>query len=214
MILPQQKLLFVHIPKTAGQSIYEFLFENINVPYTLDNSSYGLISNQDLSLPGPQQYHHLFFKEYIKFNLINEDDICNYNIFTFVRNPYERFKSAFYYRYLHKEYSYETFLTDVYPTLSENDDLYRHFCPQHLYIEGCNSVNIYKLEDGFKPFMCDLKTMLKLTHKFVKKNNQSSYKKPFPFTHRNISLLNKVYANDFKRFNYSMHTPGHFPTAL
>ena len=64
------QLLFLHIPKTAGTSI-----------------------NEDLQPYLKYQFGHVTAQEYIERGF----DLKNIFTFTFVRNPYDRFVSLFFY---------------------------------------------------------------------------------------------------------------------
>ena len=73
MILKDQKTIFVHIPKCAGTSIESLFYQNAI----------------DKDVPGK----HLTFREYQQ-----KEGFKNFKYFTFVRNPWDRAVSYFFYR--------------------------------------------------------------------------------------------------------------------
>lgn len=91
----KNKIVFFHVPKTAGTSIHNYLktfyeetpVSNISVSSFLKN-------NYKISIPDtdpPPFIHHIKAKNYLKFF----PDHKNYFKFAFVRNPYERLLSAY-----------------------------------------------------------------------------------------------------------------------
>ena len=60
MILYEHKIIFVHIPKTAGQSVTNYFLNNIGKNFTLDLPEFGLLENLNLEMPGPQNHHHMY----------------------------------------------------------------------------------------------------------------------------------------------------------
>lgn len=73
MVLYDQKTIFVHIPKCAGTNIENLFYSNA----------------ADKDVPGK----HLTFNEYKQ-----KERFKNFSYFTFVRNPWDRAVSYFYYR--------------------------------------------------------------------------------------------------------------------
>ena len=72
----EKKFIFVHIPKTAGSSIHIFFKDFFNI---LDRSD-----------PLPEIHHKSFS------SILNEDySYRNYFKFAVIRNPYDRFLSAY-----------------------------------------------------------------------------------------------------------------------
>lgn len=78
MLLPKQKVVYIHVPKTGGTSI----------SYVLNKSYSGYnFSNSDHRA---EHLPYFYYKKYLsEINL----DIKDFFVFSFVRNPYERFYS-------------------------------------------------------------------------------------------------------------------------
>jgi hypothetical protein len=90
----KNKLIFIHIPKTAGSSILDKMVE-------YDSNTIlqcGNVENKDVYI-GNCDYHrlHYTYNEIKELCLIINLDISEYEIFTIVRNPYYRFLSALIY---------------------------------------------------------------------------------------------------------------------
>lgn len=206
MILKQHKIIFVHIPKTAGQSVTEFLLNNMNMSsknIKKNRPEVGFIKNTNRKLPGPNWYHHLFLNEYLKFNLISEDDIKDYFIFTICRNPYDRFRSAFYYNKLDKTFTYDTFVKNF--KIKEDDDLSRHFLPQMKYIES-NKFKVDKIFHLEKNFKEEFTIFFQKKFNFLKPLNNVNVTatKKLPLTKYTQDFINEFYQDDFHYFNYEI----------
>ena len=203
MVLVKQNILFIHIPKTGGQSITVYLLENNNQPTdNLNNSDFGLINNNNFKLKGPQHYHHMFLTEYEKMYKIK-----NYFIFSVVRNPFDRFVSAFYYSGFAEEYDYVDMI-DIIPTLKKNKklDLYRMFCPQYKFFEGKSKIDkIFKTENLHESFnFLNNKFQFKSTKDYFI-NSRNKTRKPLNETTKNF--IKNYYKDDFEKFGYSYETP-------
>ena len=200
MIIPSHKLLFVHIPKTGGQSIIEFILRNITTKIDLnDNIKYGLKLNTDHKLPGPSHYHHLFLREYMDNKILPTEDIENYYKFTVLRNPYDRFISAFSFQCLHEHYNttYD-FVKDFQKLKNKDERLYRMFCSQTQYVTLKDSINFinmyYTVED-----MQDIFLWLRKDFKFIGKelhNNKSN--KVYDLDDKTLKFIEDYYACDFE----------------
>ena len=206
MVIHDRKILFVHIPKTAGQSVTKFLLENLGNKYNLKNQQYGLIFNKRQKIPGPFHFHHCKLGEYLSLGLI--DDPKDYFKFSIFRNPYKRFVSSFYYnRANHRCDTYKEFIK-MYEKTQYNfkEELYRHFIPQTWYVD----YKITNLDKWF--FQEDLEQFEQF---FAKKYNfripmqfenvQSIQKEPLD--NYSISFINKYYENDFNLLGYNYETP-------
>jgi hypothetical protein len=86
---PQTKLLYIHIPKTAGTSITEFLeFKQ--------GKEYCYILNAPKK--DPVALHHMTPIQLVKYGLLTKRELFQSISFTFVRNPFDRLVSEFHYQ--------------------------------------------------------------------------------------------------------------------
>jgi len=177
MIDRDNKIIFVHIPKTGGESVTKMLW------------------NTKLSLATGK---HLTIKQYR--DMTNTE---GYYIFSVVRNPYNRALS--HYRFLKQFYNPPRVSCDFDSWIVNQHGAVDYlFYPQSYYID--DSVDIFKFEDwnntikkiyantGFK----------KVTevHKNKTKKNTS-----FEFSTLAIEKINQIYEEDFRRFGYVKKTP-------
>ena len=202
-IIKDKNLLFIHIPKTGGSSITEFFNKNEmeislwsksnhispEVPYIKskwdrDNISFSA-----------QHWVPKYIKEYIK-------DYDKYFKFTFVRNPYTRILSEYFFNpYIN--YKGIEYFNQLIPLFLENID-HCHKLPQSDYVDDTIDY-IGKYEDLQNHFSNLLKMLnIKLNSKLPKLNN-SFYNKDeliSIITRENLNLINLIYKKDFINFNY------------
>ena len=208
MILHEHKIIFVHIPKTAGQSVTNYFLNNIGKDFTLDLPEFGLLENVNLEMPGPQNHHHMYLDEYVDLGYVKKDELKNYFKFCVIRNPLDRFRSSFYYNRMHKKFSYKTFLNKVLPRRTEGyerTDLYRHFCPQTNYINSeYGRIDKFFLMDEY--FSINFENYFQEHYGFTgsleKDINKTNVKeeKVWEFDDKIKAKLNKVYKNDVKLY--------------
>lgn len=200
MIIPEKKTLFVHIPKTGGQSVTKYFLENLGEKPNLKNSKYGLINNKKSKRHGPHHFHHLLLKEYKELELI--DSIDEYFKISVVRNPYARFVSAFYFNNLQKDFSFKQVL-DKLPFKDTRSDLYRMFIPQTDYLTVDNKIQIDKLfyQENLDEFFDFFSKNYKMSGRVY--TNKSKIKITDSFLKDDeIQLINKIYYRDFQEFGY------------
>ena len=129
MICREYNCLFVHVPKSAGQSIEQFFMDRLGLDWDTDRASILLGDNPDPTR-GTQKLAHLSAHEYVSDGFIPADEFESLFKFSFVRNPYERLVSEYRYRnYFH----HKSFSDFVYNKLPQPgwDDKYRHVMPQY-----------------------------------------------------------------------------------
>lgn len=132
MISHQQKCVFVHIPKTAGQSIEQY-FMDLN---QLSDKQKGelLIKRNDDPTRGPSRLAHLRAHEYIDCGYINKQQYDEYFSFAFVRNPWARLVSEYLHKKLDNKFSFKDFVATGFPRKDDFCDAYRHVIPQTDYL--------------------------------------------------------------------------------
>jgi hypothetical protein len=131
MICHKFRCLFVHIPKTGGQSIEHFFLGKLGLNWE-DRSELLMRPNTDPDC-GPERLAHLTAEEYVRCGHLKQTEFDNYFTFSFVRNPWDRLVSAFLYGNYHRHMSFKDFVISGLPERSPKG-VYRQIQPQHEYI--------------------------------------------------------------------------------
>ena len=199
VICHNKKCIFVHIPKTAGTSIEEFIKENGKNKILF----FGKYNNRSL-----QHYTALELRNSVP-NIFNK-----YYKFSMVRNPYDRLLSEYYWIKIpglgfKSNQSKDDFLNHainivtnkLYFIHTDND----HFIPQHNFIFD----NKHKLivNDVFKYENLDisikhLKNKLNINGNFPFLQHTHSTKKD-SWNDTQKELIYNLYKNDFIIFKYN-----------
>ncbi len=132
MISLRHSTIFVHIPKTAGQSIEQVFLDDLNLTWE-QRAPLLLRPNRDRQI-GPERLAHLFAAEYFEKGFCSQEDFQRFHKFSVVRNPYSRAVSEFNFREAWK-LGFTSF-RDYCASIPDDpfDDRWRHICPQTLYI--------------------------------------------------------------------------------
>ena len=129
MICRKYQFLFVHVPKSAGQSIEQFFMDRMGLDWDADRAEVLLGDNEDRSR-GTEKLAHLSAEEYVQDGFVPQSEFDSLFKFSFVRNPYSRIVSEYLYRnYLH-HHSFRDFILNKLPQPGW-DDQYRHVMPQY-----------------------------------------------------------------------------------
>jgi hypothetical protein len=138
MICRELNCLFVHVPKTAGQSVEHFLMAQmgLNMEEEAHRRQVLLYRNLDRSR-GTQRLAHLSAAEYVEDGYLAEDEFNSFFRFAFVRNPWTRLLSEYLYRNYLNHMSFRKFVLRRMPKPGWHDE-YRHVMPQYdmLYRKG------------------------------------------------------------------------------
>jgi hypothetical protein len=108
MICHQYKCVFVHIPKTGGQSI-EHVFLNL-VGLTWKTRAPLLLRSNHRPEVGPPRLAHLLARDYVRYKYLTQQQFDEYYKFAFVRNPWDRAVSLYKFLGYHQRYTFKTFL--------------------------------------------------------------------------------------------------------
>ncbi len=212
MIDLKNKIIFIHIPKTGGQSIENY-FLRINDLSNKDKASLFLFKNSHESNMS-RSNAHLTLEMYEKYYFggeIPED----FKIFSVVRNPYNRFVSESKYRKFRfgfiKFRLPMTLLIFIYKRYGKKvnifRDVYDHLIPQIKYLEGNarNRINILRLENLNSEFERLVLSWGLPNHKLKYINKSaSSVKRSNHLSPDILKFINNEYKEDFNEFNYDM----------
>lgn len=194
-------LLFIHIPKNAGTTI-ENIFSMYSNPSSLWSGSELVLDEGNFA---PQHLNYSLLNKYF-----TDVDFSKMIKFTFVRNPYSRAISLFnwnlkrsYYKpkfdnkFTNREFS--NFLKEF---VSKQDS--SHKLPQSFYFD-CEYDFVGRVEnfkEDFTNFLAKYNIPIKYKGQHDNKTNSNQILDKLSL--ENIDLINKLYEEDFKRFNYDM----------
>tara|TARA_Y100000389_G_C17262662_1_gene413810 strand:+ start:72 stop:713 length:642 start_codon:yes stop_codon:yes gene_type:complete len=203
----KKKILFLHIPKTAGKEISKALskhgYSYLSQKYPENNSkvSSAHLTSEDINI-------------ILKQNNINVDFE-----FTVVRNPYTKLESEYFYQfapiyrinewgiktfYRLKKYSgFNNFIKKEL-NIANNNLEYKlnHFKPQIKFIT--NKTKVYKYENNFKDLKNDLQDYGINFEINEKQNIEGILSKIFKikWEKKTIQMVNEFYKDDFEAFGY------------
>lgn len=197
------KFLFIHIPKSAGTSIH-FALKPFSDPFALKFITSPL---KKIGLPinfGPSPLDSHSTAHQIK-KLFGKD-FHNYYKFAFVRNPWERICSSYFYILKDKRHP------AYHQTLNTKD--INEFISKKIYIEKSQTEYIFdqdgnklvdfigryeNLESDFSQVLNHLKIQTCL--KKLNSNKYNNYKDLL--NEESIELINNRYENDISKFKYN-----------
>ena len=178
---PSTKKLFVHIPKTAGQSVFECIDDKWNRSFPMKHDPY--------------------------FHLQRTNEIgSEVYKFCIVRNPYRRTFSYFRHwvnQVNSGEQPFEHFLKQIQKVVFyQSTPMYTY--PQSFYVLNVDgeierNLNIFRFEN-LKKLEDTIK--IKLPHKNVGDCVDEDYYKAY--TEKNILMVQKLFKVDFDNFNYEI----------
>ncbi len=211
MISYYDKCLYIHIPKTAGQSIESVFLQRAGLSWEQRSSM--LLKSNSNPQKGPPRLAHLTAREYLDYGYLTPKEFNKLFRFTFVRNPWDRLVSE--YRYKQHKYSFKDFLFKHFPEKNIDDyrhhnGIYRHVMPQYKFIyndKGKCLVNfVGKFENIDEDFaivsnmICQQRLSLPHKNKTSAKGINSIFKR-FTKTEKNkIDHYRSFYDSESKEF--------------
>lgn len=129
MICRDFQVLFVHVPKTAGQSVEQFFMNRLGLDWDADREKVLLGDNANRDC-GTEKLAHLSASEYVDCGFLEREEFDRLFKFAFVRNPFERLVSEYRYRNYFQHRSFSDFVLNRMPAPGW-DDKYRHVMPQY-----------------------------------------------------------------------------------
>lgn len=192
--MSSKELKFIHITKCAGTYI-EDIGKSHNLEWGRFHKEYGFWHRLFGNVPAPIRY--------------------KYDWFMIVRNPYDRILSEYYCQWggigktniKHTKLEFNSYLIHK---IQKRNLKGGHYTEQYKYLVPDVSIHVVKLEDLkeqlsalFEKYALDIK----LSETFA--NTKESKNRVLPFTVSDFSpkliqLINKVYQQDFKLFQYPM----------
>ena len=221
MIFHKLKTVFVHIPKTGGQSIEHYF-------YVLNGNS-----KEDLLLEknhnpekGPYQLSHLRAHEYAECGHLSQNQYQSYFSFAFVRNPWTRLVSEYLHKKLDNKYSFKQFIFDAFPEQDDYSDAYRHVIPQTDYLINADGEMIVDFVGRFENLQQDFEVVCKrldledtqlphrnstsslrrtierkLRHLFVGRDRVKRDYRDY-YDQETVDRIAQLYSSDIKMFGY------------
>ena len=192
-ISDRYRLIFIHIPKCAGVTVWEGL--------SLSSCRCNLINDKVAPV-----YQHMLPNQ-LKDKYIGQARWNSYKKMTIIRNPYDRVVSDYFW-IVSKVGEFSTYKFDEFLSLREDvvhnnkyaeNMYYDHFYPMHFYFEGIEYDHVLRFET-LKTELPKIRKMFNIEKPFKKTNstNHSSFK----LTQQQKNRIYKLYKQDFKQFNY------------
>jgi len=217
----EKELLFIHVPKTGGTKIEEILDMKFagDDPEVSSEKLYGFVRiyNELYEL------QHLTHEQILDFELVDKSLFNRCYKFAFVRNPFDRVVSEYFwlgYKYFSK---FEAFVEFLYKKKGEPDtrgtvENYMSldwllnsafYTPQHKFICNRKGKLMVDFLGRFEDFSVDLATLLdnlKVAYDeefLFKKVNATKHEKYTTYYNKKTrSMIKSIYKRDFEIFGY------------
>ena len=207
MLSHKHKAVFIHIPKTAGQSIELAFLQDLGLTWRT-RAPLLLRANED-PLLGPPRLAHLDYKAYTNYHYLSQEILDQYFTFSFVRNPYTRAISL--YKYTSgQDKSFNEFICTDFLSLYQKKNWF--FQSQSSFICDDSGIPMIDFVGRFEALDIDFKMVAKRTklksnelpkRNISKQKNQGhrlSKTAIKNFTQESLEIINAAYADDFKYF--------------
>jgi hypothetical protein len=218
----ERESLFIHIPRTGGTRVEQLL----NMTFNGDAPATKYLMLFGYAPLGGKKYElqHLTYKEIIKHKLISRKEFNSFFKFSFVRNPYDRLVSTYFY-IGHKYFnSFKDFVRFIYEGGGEPDRFpsrwaklngFKWFLehplarPQFDFIYNRNNRLIVDFLGKFENYVHDLSFILEelgesppksLLNQKVNATDHKAYKSYY--NKKTKDMARSIYFKDFEAFDY------------
>ena len=215
MISIKHKIIFIHIPKCAGQSIENIFLKDLGLNW---EERYPLLLRlKKKEEKGPERLAHLYAEEYYKYKYISKEKYNQFFKFAIVRNPIDRILSEMNYRGIPRKNndntkgvkSLEEYILRV-VKLDKFCDRQRHISPQVKFLfdsesNECIVDEIINFDNVNEKVSNILRNKLKGFTKLPKINSSNTklwLRKDL--TASDLNFIKDFYKNDFKFFEKSV----------
>lgn len=203
-ICKDRRLLFIHIPKTAGS----YIEIETNFVYTRKNvfTTERLVTYKNI----PIQYQHLNYTLIVENNLIDKELLDSCYKFTFIRNPYTRLLSEYIFKYLDNfefdPWLFNNFVDNYLKYPNFNDPEWMHLLPQKFYFDiEYNYVGKYEnLQEDLQKIYKEIGYNKVLSSKKVNESNFDKNNLIDKIDKQTIEKINDYYWEDFELGKYEM----------
>lgn len=189
--IDQRKIAYIHIPKTGGTSIETWL------------SSCGEMSYYSTVVPtflkcSPQHFT-------LSYLQLLEPEMTT-DIFSIVRDPYDRAESEYFYRTKNQNPKLRPkfsiwFLKHLDIVKRNPHHFDNHFMPQAYFVE--DGVKVYRFEDGLDSIIKKVATRYEIPLPQTTPVTNVSKRTDLKWSTELLDRFNKYYDVDFKKFGYS-----------
>lgn len=217
MISHSDKAIFVHIPRTAGQTIEHTFLTHLGLDQRMRPA---LLLREKLDgEQGPPRLSHLTAAQYQEYGYVTADEFSTYFKFSFVRNPWQRVYS--FYRYLNyaTKHSFNEFVIE-FVNQSKLPNLDWFIAPQSNYLCDMQGNLLVDFVGRFENLQEDFNRVceiLELEKRELPVTNQSKAgiakdgslidlsKIPYQdhYDSETIEIVNRLYHRDITMFGYS-----------
>lgn len=191
--------LYIRIPRTASSSIEKVLTKYHDKTY-----------DKICKLPSSRHKRKSLLLSHVsakEFKLVNESIWKEKTTFAFVRNPYDRVVSYFYYYKLWRKMSFKKFVKKYVSGQENLSTIY--WCDQHFWVTNKDGKLLVDHIGKFENLKDDLNKICKIINiqtpelPWLKKSKR---KKPYMeyYDRETIDVVNKRCKKDFKLFDYKM----------
>lgn len=201
MYCQKYNLLFIHIPKTGGQSITKYFMGFSGVAWE-DRRRFHLFHHSNPE-HGPPQTAHFSIDEYYKNDFLPDDVIDQTIKFSVVRNPWDRLWSEYNFNWAHLcswDEFFHHFPNHIYDDYKTGRDALRHIKPQIQFLnDDVEILRFENLRNDFSAF-CLRHDLPNCVLPMMNKSWVCDYFDIYDA--EKIDIVREFYAKDIATFNY------------